>query len=153
MISVNGTSSSFTTRICSSEQDFSQAYNVQHTVFVVNQNIPIEIINDFDKKHTHLLLLDESDIPVGTVRLIPLPDGQTKLGRLAVLKTHQGKGCGSILMKAAESAAKQVHNSNEVVLNSQVHAVEFYKKMGYKVIDQKEFEEGGVMHQKMIKTL
>ncbi|HHT27884.1 MAG TPA: GNAT family N-acetyltransferase [Firmicutes bacterium] len=119
------------------------AFTVRKVVFVDEQGVAPELEYDgYDPECTHLVLWCGAAV-VGTVRLLPLPTG-VKLGRLAVLPAHRGKGWGGRLLQAAlEQARKQGYA--QVKIHAQVHAVPFYKRYGFQVTS-KEFLEAGISH-------
>ena len=51
---------------------------------------------------------------------------------MAVLKEFRGNGLGAALLLEAAVICKQ-HGSHNVHLSAQTHAIEFYKKCGFKV--------------------
>ncbi|GAM68324.1 GNAT family acetyltransferase yjcF [Vibrio sp. JCM 19236] len=99
---------------------------VRNTVFSEEQGIDSAL--DFDgqdKDAMHALVIAEGK-PVGTGRV--LSDGH--IGRVCVLKSHRGLGLGRDITKAlVESAGEQ--KLSRVYLNSQAHAIDFYKELGF----------------------
>lgn len=117
-----------------------QLYQVRHEVFVIGQNVPIELEQDeMDPLCIHFLALD-GRFPVGTARV----DREGHIGRVAVLESYRGKGVGTKLMKAAIQRA-QSEGCPAALLNSQVSAVEFYSKLGFEPYGA-EFIEAGIAH-------
>jgi predicted GNAT family N-acyltransferase len=120
---------------------------VRYEVFVLGQNVPVEMeIEEADKKYTHILALDGKK-PVGTARLTT--DGH--IGRVAVLKKYRQYGIGKELMGQIEEIAFEI-GFDEVKLNSQCHAVPFYQKLGYTPYGDT-FLEAGIEHRHMKKKL
>jgi ribosomal protein S18 acetylase RimI-like enzyme len=50
---------------------------------------------------------------------------------LYVLKSHQKRGIGKMLMNHAMDALEQYKDISVWVLSSNIHAIEFYRKMGF----------------------
>lgn len=100
---------------------------VRETVFVTEQNVPLELEWDgLDDSASHMLALSPDNQAIGTGRL--LPDGH--IGRMAVLKSWRNQGIGSaILLALCELARQQGHK--RVELSAQTHACAFYEKHGF----------------------
>jgi len=120
---------------------------VRYEVFVIGQNVPVELeVEEADKKYTHILALAD-DKPVGTARLTT--DGH--IGRVAVLKDYRKYGIGREMMLQIEEVAFEM-GYEKLELNSQVHAVPFYEKLGYKAYGEV-FLDAGIEHRHMKKNL
>jgi predicted GNAT family N-acyltransferase len=103
-------------------------------------------MDEHDASATHMVCLLGGKI-VGTGRLVSMPDGM-KLGRVAVLREHRGKGLGTgivnwLVAKARESGAKSVY------ANVQIGAREFYEKLGFLYVGGI-FMEANIEHIKMV---
>jgi predicted GNAT family N-acyltransferase len=124
--------------------DFKDLRAVREPVFVVEQNVPLELEwDDLDPKCHHVIARDGAHRPIGTGRLTP----EHKIGRMAVLKEWRGRGVGEALLQAVIEQARRLGWS-EVTLNAQVGAVGFYDKFGFKSYGD-EYEEAGIPHQCM----
>jgi len=126
--------------------DFQDLRRVREPVFVVEQQVPIEMEWDaLDPICQHVVARDNENHPIGTGRLTP----QRKIGRLAVLPEWRGRGVGEALLVALIDAAR-VQRWPEVELSAQVGAIGFYEKYGF-VRDGDEFDEvgTGIRHQMM----
>lgn len=121
---------------------------IRRLVFVVEQDVASEEEwDDKDKESWHWIATDQDDVPIGTARL--LPEGQ--IGRLAVLDQFRGAGIGAALLERAIDKARHL-GFNQVSLNAQIHALAFYERAGFVAISD-EFEEAGILHRKMTRTL
>ena len=122
--------------------------SIRTIVFIQEQQIPANLEwDEFDAISMHVLALNSDGQPIGTARV--LPDGH--IGRLSVLKAWRGKGIGSaIMLKIIEELTNQ--EIPKVMLNSQVSAISFYERFGFR-ISGKEFMEAGIAHVKMILRL
>jgi predicted GNAT family N-acyltransferase len=126
--------------------DFQDLRRVREPVFVVEQQVPIEMEWDaLDPICQHVVARDIENHPIGTGRLTP----QRKIGRLAVLREWRGRGVGEAMLVALIDAAR-AQRWPEVELNAQVEAVGFYAKYGF-VKDGEEYDEAGtgIRHQTM----
>ena len=114
---------------------------VRHEVFVIGQNVPIEIeVDEMDAKCQHFLACDASGKPIGTARA----DLEGHIGRVAVLDAWQKKNVGRGLMQAAMEYLRETGLVTAHV-NSQTHAAAFYRKLGFREYGD-EFEEAGIPH-------
>lgn len=132
--------------IIKSDGDARAARKIRETVFVVEQQVPPEIeYDEFETSSIHILARLDGH-PVGTARWRTTEFGQ-KLERFAVLKTVRGKGVGEALLKFI---LDQMDDTSTVYLNSQVSAIGFYARFGFKESGGI-FYEAGIPHRKMIR--
>lgn len=121
--------------------------SVRYEVFVIGQNVPLELeVEEADKFYTHILATAEGK-PVGTARLTK--DGH--IGRVAVLNEYRQYGIGKEMMRQIEEVAFEL-GFNSLELNSQCHAVPFYEKLGYMTYGEI-FLDAGIEHRHMRKSL
>lgn len=121
---------------------------IREPVFVVEQNVPIELEwDELDPLCHHVIARDNAHRPIGTGRLTP----EHKIGRMAVLPAWRGKGVGDALLSALIEQARDLGWS-EVKLNAQVSAVGFYEKFGFVAFGD-DYEEAGIQHRSMALTL
>ncbi|MCP3968650.1 MAG: GNAT family N-acetyltransferase [Lentisphaerae bacterium] len=99
---------------------------IRTEVFVIEQNVPVELEMDgFDKDCVHVVVFDEKE-PVATARL--LPDGH--IGRVAVRKKWRKLGIGKLIMQKLIDAARE-SNFDEIIVSAQCRVEEFYQKLGF----------------------
>jgi predicted GNAT family N-acyltransferase len=72
-----------------------------------------------------------------------MPDG-VKLGRVAVLQEHRGKGLGTGIVKWLVARARE-SGTKSVYANVQIDAREFYEKLGFRSIGSI-FMEANIEH-------
>ncbi|MDO9537871.1 MAG: GNAT family N-acetyltransferase, partial [Thermoplasmata archaeon] len=133
-------------KVCNAE-DMDAAKSIRLSVFVDEQNVPPEIeMDEYDELATHVLYLAD-DVPVGTGRLVDMPDGM-KLGRVAVLSGYRSLGIGTEIVKWLLDRAK-TEGHNRVYANVQINAREFYETLGFKA-EGDLFLEAGIEHVKMV---
>jgi predicted GNAT family N-acyltransferase len=119
--------------------------SIREAVFVVEQNVPVELEWDgVDQDCVHVIAYAQDRSPVGTGRL--LRDGH--IGRLAVLAPWRGQGAGSSLLLKLVAIAT-ARGTCPVALNSQTHALAFYERFGF-VAEGEDFDDAGIPHRKMI---
>ncbi|MGH8029452.1 MAG: GNAT family N-acetyltransferase, partial [Arenimonas sp.] len=137
-------SSEFHVEPANYESDFKDLRAVREPVFVIEQNVPIELEWDALDPHCHhVIARDVERKPVGTGRLTP----EHKIGRLAVLREWRGRGVGDALLQALIDQARRL-GWPEVALHAQVDAIGFYLKWGFEPYGD-EFYEAGIRHQSM----
>jgi predicted GNAT family N-acyltransferase len=121
---------------------------LRFAIFVGEQNVPPGIeLDDQDANCIHAVAYDADGKAIGTGRL--LPDGH--IGRMAVIKEKRRQGVGDEILDALiEEARKRGHA--EVVVAAQLQAAEFYRNHGF-VADGKVYQEAGILHENMKKTL
>ncbi|MBL4584296.1 MAG: GNAT family N-acetyltransferase [Pseudomonadales bacterium] len=113
-------------------------------VFVHEQGVPIDEEWDaLDEVSRHWLVYEPEQKTIATARLTP--NGQ--IGRMAVLAAHRSKGVGFDLLQVVVNEARL--HFDQVYLHAQSHAIGFYQRAGF-VAHGPEFEEAGIMHQKML---
>ena len=124
--------------------DFQDLRAVREPVFVVEQQVPLELEwDELDPACRHVIARDEQHRPIGTGRLTP----EHKIGRMAVLKEWRGRGVGEALLRALVDQAREI-GLPEVSLHAQVDAIGFYNKFGFEAYGDR-FEEAGIQHQSM----
>lgn len=99
----------------------------------------------FDKGH-HFILANEEGNPVGFAAFEFNYDGtsKTKIHKIYILSSQQGKGTGKILIDyIAEEARK--NNQEALLLNVNKHniAQHFYKKLGFEIMQDVVIDIGG----------
>ncbi|WP_226670713.1 GNAT family N-acetyltransferase [Metabacillus litoralis] len=132
------------------KEQLEDAYFVRKTVFVDEQQVPLEEeIDQHENEAAHVVLYDEEQ-PAGAGR-VRVVDGYGKLERICVMKSTRKKGAGKVIVnKLEELATKQ--GVKKLKLNAQTHAIPFYGKLGYEVISE-EFMDAGIPHVTMLKEL
>lgn len=117
---------------------------IRHAVFVVEQQVPVDLeLDELDPHCYHVLLETPEGQGVGTGRL--LPDGH--IGRVAILPEHRGLGLGKHLMAALLNLARE-QGMPEVLLNAQVPVQAFYEGLGF-IPEGEVFMEAGIPHRAM----
>lgn len=139
--------SEVTVRLADWHKDNAELRRIRESVFIAEQAVPAELEWDAeDATATHFLAL-EGDYPIGTARL--LKDGH--IGRVAVLRDWRGMNVGGRIMAAViEEAVRQ--GLNKQFLTAQVHASQFYERLGFQVISD-EYLDAGIPHVDMVRQI
>lgn len=117
-------------------------------VFLLEQGIVCQDMDDIDKTAFHVFIEDGGDI-LAYLRVFPM-DGEVHIGRVLTAKEMRGKGLGRSVMEAGLQAAEKHFPGRPVKLHSQSQVVGFYEKMGFRVCSDMFLEEG-VPHYEMEK--
>jgi len=128
-----------------------EASLVRQEVFVQEQKVPAELeLDEFDPFAAHALAYLEARC-IGAGRLVDLGGGLYQIGRMAILAPFRNQGIGlQILEKLAVLAKTQ--GAKSIVLHSQVVAIPFYEKLGFKS-EGPIYDEVGMPHRNMILIL
>ncbi len=124
------------------------AYQIRIKVFVLEQGVPKEIeLDEYDAVAHHVVAFRDTQA-VGCGRVF-VEEGKAKLGRIAVLQKERKKGIGKEICEELIAIAME-KGAREMVLNSQITAVGFYQKLGFREIGET-FMEAGIEHIKMVR--
>jgi YbgC/YbaW family acyl-CoA thioester hydrolase len=129
-----------------------EAAAVRHTVFIEEQKIPAEMEWDAADAHCmHAVAYNPFGVPLATGRLLEHVPGVAKIGRMAVLPAMRGSRVGRAVLDALMQAAR-ARGEREVLLHAQTSAAPFYRRAGF-VERGVEFDEAGIPHVEMVRTL
>lgn len=140
-------------RLATTAEEREDALAVRRAVFIEEQGVPEDLEREADEDADHFVAYDEDEgenEAIGAARLRPVEDG-AKVERVAVLSERRGEGIGEKLMDAIEATAR-FQNVGELVLHAQLPVAEFYDRLDYDRVGDT-FEEAGIEHVKMVKTL
>lgn len=136
--------------IAQDERQRDDAFAVRIAVFVDEQQIPrSEELDEFDETAVHCVGYD-GGTPVAAGRLV-VADGYGKIGRMAVLARHRGRGDGRAVLDALERAGTE-RGVREFRLSAQLSARGFYERAGYESVGDV-YDEVGIPHIAMRKLL
>ncbi|AYB45474.1 GNAT family N-acetyltransferase [Paenibacillus lautus] len=139
----------------STEEQLQQALDIRKDVFVLEQKVPIDLeIDDYDRLESdahHVLIKSEGQY-AATGRITYYNKDSAKMQRIAVRKPFRSKGIGRVLMMALEAQARELKLQYSL-LDAQVQAEAFYRKLGYETISDEPFDDAGIPHVRMKKEL
>lgn len=137
------------------QEELESCFAIRIKVFVDEQNVPAEEeLDEYDTSPEacrHLLLMD-GDKPVATGRWKVYEPGVAKLQRIAVLKEYRSGGVGRLMVHGLEIDARE-QGMDSAVLDGQLYAEGFYRKLGYTTISEEPFLDAGILHVRMVKKL
>ena len=130
--------------------DLAACLALRRTVFIEEQAVPEDLeVDGLDATAIHLLATRDRR-PLGTARL--LVKGDTgKIGRVCVLPEERGRGIGAALIRRAVDELRGLGLAR-AKLGSQVHAIPFYKGLGF-VAEGPVYDDAGISHRDMTLTL
>ena len=137
-------------KVVESKNELDDAFKVRYTVFVEEQNVPVDLeLDEHEEDATHFVAYDNhTPVAAGRIRVL---DQNAKVERICVLSSYRKTGLGQKLMNAIEREATQL-GLTKTKLNAQITAEGFYKKLGYETVSA-EFMDAGIPHVTMIKEL
>lgn len=137
-------------KVVESDQDRRTAFEIRRLVFVVEQNVAEEIeYDEYEASAIHYLALLAGEA-VAAARAVIYGDWG-KIGRVAVLREHRGKGIGIGITRFVEDDLRK-RGLTKFFLHAQTWVQEFYAKLGY-VSEGEIFQEADIDHVKMTKCL
>ena len=124
------------------------ASKIRTAVFVEEQKIPMEMEwDEADATAIHAVAYNRLAMPLATGRLLQHPEGQTRVGRMAVSRVLRGANLGQAVLRALQDVARQ-RGDKAIYLHAQRSAEAFYRRMGYGIAGEP-FEEVGIPHIEM----
>ena len=129
--------------------DQKKAFEIRNKVFCEEQKVSKIIEFDGMDEFCNHYLAKFNEFPIGTARVREKKGGIYKIERMAVLKEYRMKGAGKALIEEILDQYLTIRKTNNLILNSQIKAKDFYKKFGFVEVG-KEFIEANIRHVKMI---
>lgn len=123
--------------------DLTDVHAIRRAVFMDEQGLSEE--DEFDGTDgscLHLLICDD-DLPVATGRIF-ICEEYFKLGRIATIMTHRGRGIATQLMQSLVGACVAMGGTRQII-HSQLTARSFYETLGFTAYGE-EFMEAGLPH-------
>ena len=134
------------------DQEWEDYYDLRYRVLREPWNQPRgSERNEGDEPGKHLALL-ESGIIKAIARLDESAPFESQVRFVAVEFNEQGRGFGRLIMEACEKVAHERGDHN-MILHAREVALDFYKKMGYKLIEKSHLLFGEIQHFLMVKGL
>lgn len=126
-----------------------QCLTIRETVFIEEQNVPRELeVDGLDDECRHCLaMLDDKAVATARVRVL---EDCFKFQRVAVLPFARGSGIGAGLMRFVMRELPSIYpdGPKRFFLSSQVSAIGFYERLGFKVCSDI-YLDAGIEHRDM----
>lgn len=125
---------------------FGNILSPEQIAYMLNMMYSIESLTEqVNSKHHHFILASENSTNLGYIsyELNYHQQPQTKVHKIYLLPSAQGKGVGKLLMQ--QVAAIAVRAGNDALLlnvNRDNNAVAFYKKAGFEIIGTEDIDIG-----------
>ena len=117
------------------------AYYVRIQAMARKHQIPLDVeFDEHDTPDTKYIVAVDNYLPIATCRLYAIDDAKVMLGRIVVLPEYRHQGIGTLVVKEAETWARELGFTTAVV-ESRDNKIPFYESMGY-VADMKQKIEG-----------
>ena len=100
----------------------------------------------------HRMVIDNNDNIIAVGRLHHNNSNESQIRYFAVDKDFRRQGMGSYLMEDLEDIAKKSRRK-EIILNARENAVNFYKSIGYNIIQKSYILFDKIQHYEMKKVL
>lgn len=126
--------------------DLALVFALRVEVFVDEQHVAPEIELDAEDAHALHFIAEENGVAIGCARVIASPE-EAHIGRLAVKKERRGCGIGAAVCRFVIDHCRR-EGYSRIWLNSQLHAVGFYEKLGFCPRGET-FWEAGIEHVSM----
>lgn len=133
--------------VVTSQSDLAECLRLRRIVFIEEQNVPEREEVDGDDAHCTHILASVQGVPMGAARFQYIGD-KAKIQRVCVLPDARGTGLGAELMREILAVIKAEAKVSIAVLGSQIHALSFYKKLGFEAYGD-EYYDAGILHQDM----
>jgi len=132
------------------EEEMSQALEIRHDVFCIEQGVPEhEELDGRDHEGIHLVALAGEQV-LGTCRVL-LVGSTAQFSRLAVRRQARRRGIATALLELADEVTRAA-GGRRLVLHAQTYAQELYERAGYRPRGRV-FIEAGIEHIAMEKHL
>jgi predicted GNAT family N-acyltransferase len=125
---------------------------LRREVFVDEQSIAADLVFDAaDHQAVHARMTNRLGHTIACGRLLSGPDGEARIGRMAVHRVLRGSSLGRDVLVALMDAARQ-RGDRSVLLHAQCSAQGFYERMGF-VSRGERYTEAGIDHIDMARAL
>jgi len=117
------------------------AYYVRIQAMARKHQIPLDVeFDEHDTPETKYIVAVDNHLPIATCRLYAIDDAKVMLGRIVVLPEYRHQGIGTLVVREAETWARELGFTTAVV-ESRDNKIPFYESMGY-VADMERKIEG-----------
>ena len=117
------------------------AYYVRIQAMARKHQIPLDVeFDEHDTPDTKYIVVVDNYLPIATCRLYAIDDAKVMLGRIVVLPEYRHQGIGTLVVREAETWARELGFTTAVV-ESRDNKIPFYESMGY-VADMERKIEG-----------
>ena len=128
--------------------DLSDAFKIRKLVFQEEQGMDQNNVFDgLDKVSVHAVVYNEDEKAVASGRIV-CDNEEYRIGKIAVIKEERGKKYGDFLVRRLVDKG-YLAGASTVKVHSQIHAISFYEKIGFKKCGNVFFDIDGLEVQPM----
>ncbi len=107
------------------------AYYVRIQAMARKHQISLDVeFDEHDTPDTKYIVAVDDYLPIATCRLYPEDAHSMMLGRIVVLPEYRHQGIGTLVVKEAETWAKEL-GFTKAIVESRDNKIPFYEQMGY----------------------
>ena len=118
------------------EEEFERYRDLRWRILRASWNQPrISEQDDLEKDDFPIMVCEVDGIPIGVGRAHFISENEAQIRSISVEEDWSGKGIGSMVLKELEKIVT-AKGAKRIIIHSRSNAVEFYKKHGYKVVEQ-----------------
>lgn len=122
------------------------------TVFIMEQGVIGEDLDDYDQKALHLYGVDDKGQVVAYTRIFGpgVKYEQAAFGRVLTAKEVRGAGIGKELMRRTLVVIEERFGKVPVKISAQAYLLKFYNELGFKQVSEV-YDDHGLAHIDMLK--
>lgn len=137
----------------SSKEEFKHYYHLRWKILRAPWSQPEgSEVDDIEDQCFHVMAVSSDNKVVGVARLQFNSKIESQIRYMAVAKDSERQGIGQALVNAIEQHAKS-QSCRTIMLDAREPAVDFYKKLGYKVIKKTYLLFDLIQHFQMVKEI
>lgn len=133
--------------IAQSQDEIDTCMKLRKEVFVDEQGVSEEVESDGEDNSCSHVLAQNEGRPVGAARFRLVGD-YVKIQRVCVPKLERGKNIGAEIIQFIVKHANEAMEAKTVRLGAQVHALDFYRNLGF-LEEGEEYMDAGIPHMDM----
>ncbi|VAW52208.1 hypothetical protein MNBD_GAMMA06-232 [hydrothermal vent metagenome] len=135
------------------EEEFKRYYHLRWQLLRAPWHQPKgSEIDDIEEQCFHVMAVDTQKNIIGIARLQFNSNSEAQIRYMAVIESHQKQGIGRELIKTMEQHAQKYFHG-KIILDAREPAVDFYKKLGFRVVEKSYLLFDEIQHFRMIKNL
>ena len=141
--------------ILRAEEEWQRAGAYSVRIQGMNRQHHISLREEFDEhdgEGTRYIVILDDGYPVATCRFYELSPQSAVLGRVVVLPEYRGNHLGILVVEEAEHWIREL-GYREIVIDSRLPAIGFYKKLGYTNVNDNVVKSGSFDCVRMEKDL
>ncbi len=123
-------------------------------IFVVEQDCPYQEVDEKDRQSFHLFGRAENGEVIAVTRILPqgISYDEVSIGRVALKKTHRGKGIADVLMIESFNFIKKHFGEVPIRISAQEYLLSYYNKHGFMQVGEMYLEDN-IPHIEMLTTV